>query len=148
MRTISTHIDIDATPDRVWAALVDLDHYGDWNPFIREAAGEVAVGARLTLRMFPAGGRPMTFKPRVLAARENTELRWIGHLLVPGVFDGEHIFTLTEIPGSDGRPATRLTQSENFKGVLVPFLGKMLQGTERDFQALNEALRAHLAPTG
>ena len=36
----------------------------------------------------------MTFKPRVLNAEPERELRWLGHLLVPGLFDGEHSFTI------------------------------------------------------
>ena len=36
----------------------------------------------------------MRFKPRVLKAEPNRELRWLGHLGIPGLFDGEHIFTI------------------------------------------------------
>jgi len=36
----------------------------------------------------------MTFRPTILKAEPNRELRWLGHLLVPGLFDGEHIFTI------------------------------------------------------
>ena len=50
MRTISTTVDIAATPQQVWAVLADLDAYPQWNPFIRSASGQVAEGATLTLR--------------------------------------------------------------------------------------------------
>jgi hypothetical protein len=36
----------------------------------------------------------MTFRPTVLNAETNRELRWLGHLLAPGLFDGEHSFTI------------------------------------------------------
>jgi uncharacterized protein YndB with AHSA1/START domain len=35
MRAISATVDIAATPQQVWAVLVDLDAYPQWNPFIR-----------------------------------------------------------------------------------------------------------------
>jgi hypothetical protein len=136
MREISASIHIDATPDQVWNTLTDLAGYPRWNPFLREASGQIAVGAKLTLRMFPAHGRPMTFKPKVLAADTARELRWIGRLIVPGVFDGEHRFTLTPTNGG-----TDLVQSEKFSGLMVPLVGKTIDNTADNFRLLNEALK-------
>ncbi len=136
MREITTSIDINAGPDQVWAVLVDFDAYGQWNPFIREASGQPVAGSRLTLRMFPEQGRPMTFTPTVLAAEEARQLRWLGRLFVPGLFDGEHIFTLNQHGGG-----TRLVQSERFSGLLVPLFGKIIDRTVGDFDRLNQALK-------
>jgi hypothetical protein len=136
MRTISTTVDIAAAPERVWAILTDLDSYPEWNPFIRSASGQLAEGATLTLRMVPAQGRAMTFRPRVLAVQPGRLLRWIGRLVLPGIFDGTHQFALEDLGGH-----TRLTQSETFRGVLIPFTGKTITQTEADFRALNQALK-------
>jgi hypothetical protein len=136
MRSISASVDIAATPERVWAVLADLAAYPEWNPFIRSASGKLAEGARLTLRMVPAGGRAMTFRPTVLAARPGALLRWIGRLIVPGIFDGTHQFALEDLGGR-----TRLTQSETFRGFLVPFTGKTIARTEASFHAVNRALK-------
>lgn len=139
MPRISTSIDIQAAPERVWAVLTDFGAYSGWNPFIREGSGQAIVGSTLTLRMFPKNGKPMTFRPTVLTAEPGRSLCWKGRLIVPGVFDGIHEFELT--PAGTG---TRLVQSEDFSGILVPFLGKMIKDTEDDFRALNEALKKHL----
>ena len=136
MRRISAAVDIAATPDRVWAVLADLAAYPEWNPFIRSASGRLAEGARLTVRLTPAGGRAMTFRPTVLAAEPGEQLRWVGRLIVPGIFDGTHQFALEDLGGR-----TRLTQSETFRGLLVPFTGKTIARTEADFHALNRALK-------
>jgi hypothetical protein len=50
MREISASIHIDTIPDQVWNTLTDLAGYRRRSPFIREATGQVAVGARLTGR--------------------------------------------------------------------------------------------------
>jgi len=145
MRSISAAVDIAAAPERAWAVLADLAAYPEWNPFIRSASGKLAEGARLTLRLAPAGGRAMTFRPTVLAARPGKLLRWIGRLIVPGIFDGTHQFTLEDLGGR-----TRLTQSETFRGLLVPFTGTTMTRTEASFHALNQALkeRAERGPRG
>jgi hypothetical protein len=145
MRSVSATVDIAATPERVWAVLADLGAYPEWNPFIPSASGTLAEGARLTLRLAPAGGRAMTFRPTVLAARPGEMLRWIGRLIMPGIFDGTHQFALEDLGGR-----TRLTQSETFRGLLVPFTGQTIARTETGFRALNQALkeRAERAPRG
>jgi hypothetical protein len=135
MTTVSATIDIGAPPLEVWAILTDLGRYHEWNPLFVEAAGNVAVGQRITLRSkHPASGRLMTVKPKITAARPGTELRWTSSL--PGIISGEHGFTLT--PAGSG---TRVVQDETYRGLLARFSGKTLAQAEAGFQALNEALK-------
>ena len=134
---ISHEIEIDASPDAVWAVLADTAGYPDWNPFVRKLEGELREGARLETRIAPPGGREMTFKPVVLAVQPGRELRWLGRLLLPRLFDGEHSFRLE--PLDDGR--TRFVQSESFSGLLVPLLRSSLEKTQRGFEEMNAALK-------
>jgi hypothetical protein len=134
---LKTSIDIDAAPDAVWAVLSDLPAYPGWNPFIREARGELAAGERLDLKMQPEGGRAVRFRPIVLNAEAGRELRWRGRLLAPGVFDGEHRFAIEPTTGG-----SRLLHEERFTGVLVPLLAKGLRTrTLPAFEQMNEAVR-------
>ena len=137
MRQLRTDIEIDATPDRVWAILTDFASYPAWNPFIESIRGEPVVGSKLEVRIAPPDGKAMTFKPTVLNAEPDRELRWLGRVLLPGILDGEHMLQLEPLAG--GR--VRFVQAERFRGVLVPFLGKTLDRTERGFAAMNEALK-------
>ena len=137
MRSISHSIEIDAVPERVWSVLTDRASFAEWNPFIRRLEGELTAGERLEVEIKPPGGRAMTFKPTVTAVEPNRELRWLGHLLVRGLFDGEHRFEIERL--GDGR--SRFTQSERFSGLLVRPFGGTLAKTERGFEAMNRALK-------
>jgi hypothetical protein len=132
-------IDISAPAARVWDILTDFPAYPSWNPFIRSISGTHAVGSRLNVTIQPQGGSAMALKPTILNFSPSSEFRWKGQLLVPGVFDGEHYFKLSERTPS----AVCLTHGEIFSGLLVPlvFRGGLRSGTELGFQAMNQALK-------
>lgn len=88
-----TEIQINAPPERVWRLLTDFASYPKWNPFIRRANGKPEKGEKLEVYLQPEG-KGMTFRPLVLTVEPGRELRWLGHLLIPGLFDGEHIFII------------------------------------------------------
>lgn len=137
-KEIKTDILINATLDKVWAILTNFDNYSAWNPFIKSIKGEVKVGNTITVRLEPPEAQGMTFKPKVLAFEANKEFRWLGHMLIPGIFDGEHKFSLTD----NGNGTTTFTQSEKFKGILVLLLKKMLDGNTRNgFILMNKRLK-------
>jgi len=136
--TLSTEIDIKATPKVVWDILTDLGRYEEWNPFITSAEGEVAIGQRLVNRMEPPGGKAMTFRPTVTVVEDAAVFEWLGKLGVPGLFDGRHRFELHKTP-----TGTRLVHSEKFNGLLVrPFKKSLDTNTLQGFEALNKALKA------
>ncbi|MBP6516471.1 MAG: SRPBCC domain-containing protein [Chitinophagales bacterium] len=137
-KEIKTEILIQASPEKVWQVLTDFDHYLQWNPFIKSIEGNVAVGNTIKARIEPPGATGMTFKPVVLVYTEAKEFRWLGHLLIKGLFDGEHCFRL--IDNEDG--STTFIQSEKFTGVLVPLFSKMLDtNTIEGFRQMNEKLK-------
>jgi hypothetical protein len=140
MRTVTSTIDLNASPQEVWRVLTDTAAHADWNPFITELRGNLEVGNRIDVRIAPPGASPMSFRPTVTEVQSGRRLAWLGHLLFPGLFDGAHSFTLEPLP--DGR--TRLVQSETFRGVLVWFSGRLLHDTEAGFTAMNEALRGRV----
>jgi hypothetical protein len=70
------------------------------------------------------------------------QLRWLGRVVLPGIFDGEHFFQIE--PLDQGR-RTRFIQGERFTGLLVPLLRKNLdRGTREGFEAMNQALKARV----
>jgi len=138
MSELSTSVEIDAPTETVWAVLTDFDAYPEWNPFMT-ITGRATEGARLTVELRPPGKRATTFRPTVTRVTEQRELRWRGHLLVAGLYDGEHRFELELL--DDGR--TGFTQAETFGGLLVGPINRWLgDATREGFERMNAALKA------
>ena len=137
-KEINTEIVIKAKTEEVWAVLTDFDNYQKWNPFIKLIKGQMVVGNRITVRLEPPGASGMNIRPKVLAFVANKEFRWIGHLLLPGLFDGDHRFELVD----NKNGTTTFKQSEKFKGLLIPLFKKMLDiNTTNGFRQMNEKLK-------
>ena len=113
--SIQTSADIEASPAEVWEVLTDYAAYPEWNP-----TQDGLDGATVAMSV------------------ANETLRWETTTGLIGIFDGERTFTLEPLDGG----GTRFTQSELFRGVLVPFAGESLKNeTAPGFHAMNAALR-------
>ena len=135
---IKTEILINAQPEKVWAILTNFKSYPNWNPFIKSIIGDVKVGNKITARIEPPKAKGMTFKPKVLTFETNKELKWLGHLLFAGLFDGEHKFELID----NGNGTTTFKQSEKFAGILVPlFKNQLDDNTKKGFEEMNSKLK-------
>ncbi len=144
MYEIHTSIDINAPLERVWHILSNTQEYPQWNPFIREISGNLAVGQQLVVKLQPPGSKSMRFKPTVLVVQPQQELRWLGKLLFTGIFDGEHYRKLQALNAQQ----TRLLHGEYFQGLLIPLLKKSLEkDTKSGFAAMNAALKARAEAT-
>ena len=138
MKELRTICAIQASAAEVWRVLMDFESYPDWNPFVRSIEGERSPGSKLKVLLQQPGRKAMHFRPRVIAFEPEGEFRWLGHLLIPGLFDGEHYFRIEKGPGDAGR----LVQGERFQGLLVPLFTKMIdEQTSAGFEAANLALK-------
>lgn len=140
MREIRTAIEINAPPERVWQTIVDFPAYPEWNPFVTRAKGALRMGERIEIFVQVPDGPAMVFKPRVLRVEPPRELRWLGTLAVPGLFNGEHIFRLEPV----GAGRSRFLHEEEFTGLLIPFMGSVLKKSARGYVLMNEALKARV----
>jgi hypothetical protein len=136
---LTTEIEIYASDQQVWHVLTDFASFPQWNPFIRQASGSLSVGSRLTVRFQPPGTNGMTFRPTVRTVEPKRELRWLGHFLIPGLFDGDHRFMIEPLTDQQ----VRFIQQERFEGLLVPLLTHQLNTKIRQgFAAMNQALKS------
>lgn len=133
---LKTEIFIPATPAEVWLVLSDTEQYPDWNPLVSRLEGQLQAGAVVSAQL-----PTMRFRPTILVAEPEKELRWIGKLFFTGLFDGEHYFILEARDGG-----TLFRHGEHFTGLLVPLYRRKLNGDiKKWFYAMNEALRDEVA---
>ena len=120
-------VGIAAPVELVWGLMLDLDRYGDWNPFIYRvdrAAGlsgrPAQLGERFTLQVRFGGGRAVASRERVTAIEAPSEggarleYQFYGRLHLLGLVRGRRLQLLT--PGPDG--STMYQTEETFHGPL------------------------------
>lgn len=137
-KMVYTEIRINASTQKIWSVFTDFKHYPEWNPFIKSLQGQPKKDTTINVQLQPPGKKAMLFKPRVLQFEKEKEFRWIGKLILPRLFDGEHTFLIRD----NGDGSCTFIQFERFRGVLVPFLKKMLDtNTRQGFEQMNAALK-------
>ena len=132
-----TEIEIQATADRVWQHLTNLDDFHLWNPFILSAQGIVRLGEKVQIHIKPPQGKDLSFQTTIIQVEPDRNLTWRGKLIIPGLFDSVHSFTIDPIDNN----SVHFSQSEKFSGLIVPLLAKdlntkLLHGLELMNQAL------------
>ena len=140
MKEVSTEVEIDASAERVWQVLTDFPSFPEWNPLILGFEGGPGAAARVAVQL-----KGIKIRLKLLKVEPNRELRWVGHLLTPGIFDGEHYFVIEPMP--DGR--ARLVQGERFTGFLVPLVSLvgLFSRTSRWYDGMNRALKKRVEET-
>ena len=53
MKVLESSIDINSSPEQVWAVLTDFARFADWNPFITSIEGSPDRGTRLAITSGP-----------------------------------------------------------------------------------------------
>jgi len=135
-----TEISINTPIEKVWKTLVNFEDYKNWNPFIIDIKGDAKFGQFPTVTIKPPNKKNMKFKPKIICVIENHELKWLGRLFIPGLFDGEHRFLLKKI--ADGK--THFLHSECFTGILQkPILKLIMESTRAGFELMNFALKKY-----
>jgi Uncharacterized conserved protein len=118
--------------------LTDFPMFPEWNPFIREAHGDLRVGGKLRLSFTTPAGIGMKATATLVQVEPDYELRWIGSLLVPLLMDIEHFFIVEPLSPNK----TRFVHGETFGGMLVPVFIRMLQSEVMGaYRAMNQALK-------
>ncbi len=138
MKELRTEIVIQASPEKVWQALTDLEKYPNWNPFICHAAGKAKLGETVDIDFQP-DGKGLKLHCTVARFQPNRELSWTYHVAHPLLFRGEHIFTIEPL----GENRVRFIDREEFNGLLVFTQAKDIDtNTKRGFEAMDKALKA------
>lgn len=134
--TIATQIDIDASPDQVWAVLVDYPAYAEWNPYIVAVTGRDG-DAEIMVHAVMRPGAPPTVQTIAVIAAQFPELRWAGGLPDRSRFSGDHRFRVAAAP-----TGTRFSHVEHFSGseaaAILAQHGELIRG---NFERFNAAIK-------
>ena len=138
MPLYQTTFEIDATADRVWSVLTDLDGYADWNPQIPQISGALKKGSQIRLRLALPGKSPMDLSATIEDVKPGSLLTWRGYVVAPWFFEGHRRFEISPVTERH----VRVTHVEDVRGLLAP-LFSVFMGTaqQKSHDALNDALR-------
>jgi hypothetical protein len=138
MKELRTEIEIQATPEKVWQVVSELDQYPEWNPFIHQAIGKAKMGEQVDIT-FKTGSKEMTLHCLVIKSEPNRELCWKYHVGSQLLFSGEHSFTIEPVDTTH----VRFVDREIFNGLLVPLQARDIDtNSKRGFEAMDKALKA------
>lgn len=142
MKTIEATVDIEASPEAVWAVLMDWTAYPSWNPFIRAITGKPKVGSRIDVSIgLPIGTVPIT--ATVTRLRPGAEITWHSSLPLSGLLDRDHIITLVAQPNG-----CKLMQTQTFDGIFAPAISVVADGLARSgLDRMNAALKTKFEAT-
>jgi hypothetical protein len=139
MQTIQTGLLINASPESVRKALVEIPFY----PMkIRKAIRNRKIGQNLSVPMI-SGGWSVTLIVKVPAVDPPRHIRWKGYLWIPGLSDGEHSFEIRE-----DKRVTKRVERETFSSLLLPFPARRVRDTKQESERVNASIRDAAEPGG
>lgn len=127
MPSLYAEIEINASRDRVWRALLSKEKWLYWNTFLydRTPGRPFSQGERILLSLKRRSNETETdIEPLITLIQPEVCLRWI--YTAPG-FRSEHIFELQDI----GRNRTKYIHRENLSGALVSFFLPFIRREEQ-----------------
>ncbi|MGY1635322.1 SRPBCC domain-containing protein [Geodermatophilus sp. SYSU D00742] len=135
MRSFEAAARIEAPPEQVWALLVDVGGWRDWDSGVDRVEGRVALGERLTLYATMIRTRP--FVVTVTEIRPREVMRWRAGLPL-GLAVIERTYRLDE--QDDG--GTVLTVREDHTGPLAVVLDRTTPDLNPSFRQFCDGLKA------
>lgn len=131
-RVFQAEIYIEASPQDVWAVLVDHEDYQRWNPLLVPTSGGFVDGSSIVYRMTPPGGDSSDFKSEVRALKPYKLIKQFAG--IPMLLAADHEWRLE--PKNGG---TRVQQYEVDKGIWMWFWDA--SWVQPSYEQVNEALK-------
>ena len=136
--TVQASATINAPLARVWAVLVDLDRYGEWNTFVPSMHSTFQVGSKLTMQVQMRKGLRVTSVETITAIDDQRLLAWKTRFPA-WILGSERFQVVTSLDAEHTEYMTR----ESFKGLLAPLVQLLFgKDLERGFAAVARDLKA------
>jgi hypothetical protein len=134
MKAFATQIDIQAPVEKIWRILTDLPRWAQWNSTIERTAGNVELGAKVTVFAKQTPGR--AFPVRVTELDAPRRMVWAGGMPL-GLFKGTRVFELAAAPTA----ATVFSMREVYTGPLAGLIGKSIPDLQPAFDEFAQCLK-------
>ncbi len=140
MKQYDVSVQIDASPDRIWAILLDGSAYASWDSGVERVEGTIARGQSIKVfsKIMPGRAFPVTVSELVPDER----MVWSGGMPL-GLFKGVRTFSLTPLPNGQ----TRFDMREEFSGPLLPLIWRSMPDLGPSFQQFANGLKQRAEAT-
>jgi uncharacterized protein YndB with AHSA1/START domain len=136
MRSYEATSTIAASPDEVWAVLVDAASWPHWDSGVDAVDGTLAEGQKITIRSAAAPGR--AFPVKVTGFEPFRRLVFSGGMPL-GLFRGTRTYTLT--PDGAG---TVFRMREEYTGPMVGLIWKSMPDLQPSFDRFATGLKKRI----
>lgn len=136
MKHFSASIDIEATPDAIWAVLIDTVRWPTFDPYSERIEGQLAQGETITVYSKLAPGR--AFPVKITTLEQPRQMAW-SNTVPLGVLKSVRTHTI-----SANGSSRRFEISEVVSGPMLAVLGGVLPDLSEPFAAFCGGLKAHV----
>ncbi len=139
MQTIKTEIEINASPEKVWDIISDVERWHEWSPTINASEGKAKTGSTVDITMMSkeAGKDGPKYSPKIIQMDELKYFHWRAHMMAGFIFTNDKII---EIEKTDA--GTKVIHTETFKGLMAAAMkGQMAKGVPPMLNMMNKALK-------
>lgn len=132
MLAFESKIVINASAEKIWSILTDVQKFPDWEPNVTKVEGETGLGQQITVHTrFSERAFPVTVSEFV----PNERMVWSSGMPL-GLFKGARTFTLTPVSGG-----IEVKTREEFTGLLLPLFRGQIGDLQPTFDAFAQALK-------
>lgn len=128
---------IAATPDKVWAVLVQAADWPSWDSGVASVEGTIALGKKLKIQSKVAPGR--TFPVKVTTFAAPGALEFTGGMPF-GLFKGVRTYSIA----ADKSGGTLFTMREEYSGPMAATIGKSIPDLNPSFEQFATGLKARV----
>jgi hypothetical protein len=126
---------IQASPDTIWAILIDGAKYPDWDSGVVSVQGRIAPGEKI--KVVSSANPKRAFPVKVTEFTPGRSMTWSGGMPL-GLFKGVRTYTLSAQP--DG--TTTFAMREEYSGPLTNMIGKSVPDLQPSFDQFAAGLKA------
>jgi hypothetical protein len=135
MKAYEADSTIEASPESIWAILIDGRGYSEWDSGVERVEGTISPGQRIKVVSKANPGR--AFPVKVSEFTPGRSMTWTGGMPL-GLFKGVRTFTLTP----QGNGATRFAMREEYTGPLLPMIWRSMPDLGPSFKQFASGLKA------